>query len=218
MPGPPGADPRARLGALLVFLIAVATTNPESQWAFACYGTLLLAAAAAARVSLAGLAARAALVLPFTAALALLLWWTASPLRALALLEKSFLSASAAMLLSATTPLPAWTAALDAWRFPLALSLTIQFVYRYLFTLADQARRMRMAAQSRGGARFGSAAGQIGVLFAHSWRRADAVHGAMLARGFTGRFPPAAPLRWRAADTLLFGAGAAACIAIRLGL
>lgn len=203
---------------MLVFLVAVATTQAQSQWAFACYATLLLTTAVAARASLAKLAMQAALVLPLTAAVALLLWWTASPLRALALIERSYLSAFAAVLLSATTPLPAWAAALDAWRVPRILSLTIQFVYRYLFTLADQAGRMHTAAQSRGGARWDSAAAQIGILFARSWQRADAVYGAMLARGFTGRFPAAAPLAWRAADTLLLAGSAAAAITIRLAL
>ena len=68
-------------------------------------------------------------------------------MRAIALGEKSFLSGLAALLLVATTPLTDWTAALNAFRFPRTLILVIQFVYRYLFVIADQAQRMRHAAQ-----------------------------------------------------------------------
>lgn len=92
------------------------------------------------------------------------------------------------MLFSATTPVPAWTAALYSWRVPPALILTLQFLHRYLSVLADEARRMRIAARSRGGFRFDAAAGALGVLFARAWERAEAVHRSMLARGFQGRF------------------------------
>jgi energy-coupling factor transporter transmembrane protein EcfT len=43
-------------------------------------------------------------------------------------------------------------------------------------------------AKAARGARFRAAAGALAVLFARSYARAEAVHNAMAARGFQGRF------------------------------
>jgi cobalt/nickel transport system permease protein len=218
-------DPRAKLAALLVFLIALSTTPPVAQAAFAAYAILLVIAANRARLPILGLTGRAALVLPFSATFALLTWWSGDSLRALALAEKSFLSGTAALLLVATTPLTGWTAALESWRAPRMLILVIQFVYRYLFVIAEQAQRMRWAALCRRGSpkktrrrwfQFSAAAGLTGVLFARSWQRADGIYHAMLARGFRGRFVPAAPAPFRTSDAIFFSACLAGCLAIRI--
>ncbi len=122
---------------------------------------------------------RSAFVLPFAALLAL-----ADPARAATLLTKTYLSALAALLFAATTPLPAWTATLRRIGVPATLVSTIEFVYRYLFVLAEEAHSITTAARARGGFRFTAAAGAIAVLFARSWHRAESVHQAMLARGY----------------------------------
>ena len=211
-------DARAKLAALLVFLIALSTTRPAAQWAFAAYAVLLVIAANRAHLPLLGLSGRAALVLPFSATFALITWWSGDSLRALALAEKSFLSGMAALLLVGTTPLTGWTAALESWRVPRMLILVIQFVYRYLFVIAEQVQRMRWAALGRKGSRRGSfrlAAGLVGVLFARSWQRADGIYHAMLARGFQGRFVPAVPAPLRSSDAVFFSTCLAGCLAIR---
>jgi cobalt/nickel transport system permease protein len=212
-------DPRAKLAALLVFLIVLSTTRPSAQGAFAAYAVLLIMAVNSARLPILGLMGRAALVLPFSATFALITWWSGDSLRALALAEKSFLSGMAALLLVGTTPLTGWTAALESWHAPRMLILVIQFVYRYLFVIAEQAQRMRWAAVCRGSHKAGGfrlAAGLVGVLFARSWQRADGIYHAMLARGFRGRFVPAAPAPFRAADALFFSACLAGCLAVRI--
>jgi len=99
-------DARAKIGALLAFLIAVSTTAPASRIAFAGYALLLAAAIAAARLPFPALVRRAALVLPVAAGFALVLWFSDERARAVALLEKSFLSAVATLLLVATSPMP----------------------------------------------------------------------------------------------------------------
>ena len=211
-------DPRAKLAALLVFLIVLSTTRPAAQWAFAAYAILLIVAVNRAHLPLLGLAGRAALVLPFSATFALITWWSGDSMRAFALAEKSFLSGMGALLLVSTTPLTGWTAALESWRVPRMLILVIQFVYRYLFVIAEQAQRMRWAAVCRGSHKSGGfrlAAGLVGVLFARSWQRADGIYHAMLARGFRGRFVPAAPAPFRSSDALFFSACLAGCLAIR---
>jgi cobalt/nickel transport system permease protein len=225
-------DARGKLGVLLAFLVAVSTTPPPAQMVFAGYGVMLLAAALASRLPLRGMLARAALVLPFSATFALLTWWAGDPVRALSLAEKSFLSGLAALMLIATTPIPRLLAALDSLRVPRTLVLVIQFLYRYLFVISEQAQHMRLAALSRRGIQrgphrgrrpgmisaFQAAAGAVGVLFARSWERAGGIYSAMLARGFRGHFTLAEPERFHAADALFLCAAVAMCVSIRLAL
>jgi cobalt/nickel transport system permease protein len=85
---------------------------------------------------------------------------------------------------------------------------------------------MRFAAQSRQGYRprrgasrgFHAAAGAVGVLFARSWERADGVYQAMLARGFTGRYPTPTAVRVHVRDAAFLGLSVAATVAVRLAL
>ncbi len=225
-------DARSKLAALAAFLIAVSTTpihiSPTHgdaariPAAYLGYAALLIFAAAASHVPLAGLARRAALVLPFSATLALLTWWSGDGARALAIAEKSFLSGCAALLLIATTPLAQLLAALERLHIPRMLILVTQFVYRYLFVISEQAQHMRLAALSRASSgapaarRFQAAAGALSVLFARSWERADGIYRAMLARGFSGRFAASVRPHFHMADYGFLAVSVAAPIAIRL--
>jgi cobalt/nickel transport system permease protein len=221
-------DARAKLGALLVFLTAIATTSERAPGIYAGYFVLILGAIAIARLPIPAMLARATLVLPFSAVFALVTWWAGDVVGALVLVAKSFLSVLAALTLAASTP---WVRLLDALaslHVPRPLLLVIQFLYRYLFVVTDQAARMRLAAHSRQGAgkgtgqgwirRFHAAAGAVGVLFARSWLRADGVYRAMLARGFTGRFPALTVTPFHSRDAVFLGLSAAATVALRLGL
>lgn len=220
-------DARAKLAALVAFLIAVSTTPIHGEptrvsLAYLAYATLLLLAAAGSHVPVTGLLRRAALVLPFSATFALLTWWSGDAARALAIAEKSFLSGFAALLLIATTPLAQLLAALERLHVPRLLILVTQFVYRYLFVISEQAQHMRLAALSRAGSgapaarRFQAAAGALSVLFARSWERADGIYRAMLARGFSGRFAASVRPHFHAADYGFLAASVAASVAIRL--
>ena len=217
-------DPLAKLAALMAFLVALSTTPASAQLAFAGYAALVAAAMAGSRLPLGGLIRRAALVLPFSTTFALITWLSGEPERALALAEKSFLSGLAALLLIATTPLTPLLAALESLRMPRLLILVVQFLYRYLFVISEQAQHMRLAAQSRhadGGSRlrgFAAAAGALSVLFARSWERADGIYRAMLARGFTGSFSTRERLHLHVADAAFLAAVVAVCLAIRLSV
>jgi cobalt/nickel transport system permease protein len=67
-------------------------------------------------------------------------------------------------------------------------------------------------------ARFRAATGAVGVLFARSWERAEGIHRAMLARGFTGSFLFLERPHFHAADIVFFFAAASAAVAVRLAL
>jgi cobalt/nickel transport system permease protein len=217
-------DARAKLGALLGFLLAVATTLPKAQFAFVSYGVLLAVAVGIARLPGRSVLRRALLVLPFSATFAVVTWWSGDSFRALALAEKSFLSGLAVLLLVATTPLAELLHGLESLGVPRPLILVVQFLYRYLFVISEQAQHMRLAASCRHGAgkshrsRFHAATGALAVLFARSWERADGIYRAMLARGFAGRFPLIAPKRFSILDAAFFAATVALSATIRFAV
>jgi len=187
-------DARAKVLTLLVFLIVLATTPGDSVAVLDTDAALLAAAILIARLPLGGILWRAMVVLPFSLTFALISWLAGEPLRALALVEKSYLSTVAALLVAGVTPLPLLLGALERLGTPRLLVLVAQFLYRYLFVLSEQAQHMRLAAACREGvarrrgSRFRVATGALAVLFARSYERAEGIHRAMLARGFSGRF------------------------------
>jgi len=224
-PGPLHAlDARAKLCALLVYLVAIATTANTPQTRYAGYGILLLAAVLASRLPARAIVGRAVVLLPFSATFALITWLSGDMTRAVALMEKSLLSGMAVLVIMAVTPLPELARALEWFRVPRPLVLVIQFLYRYLFVVADQAHRMRLAAACRQGVRqgfrirFEAAAGAVGVLFARSWERADGIYRAMAARGFRGTFPVSSIPRFRPADFVFVCGCVAAALVVRLAL
>ena len=217
------ADPRAKIGVLLVVLIVLATCRRDL---FPFSGFLLLFLCAAivwARLPLAAALLRAAVVLPFSLAFAVICWLAGDPARGLQLGVKSYLSALAVLLAVSTTPLPALLRGLESLGAPRFLLMVAQFLYRYLFVISEEAQHMVKATQSRGGragraAQFRAAAGALAVLFARSYARAGDIHRAMMARGFQGHFETVTPLRFGAADALVLLVGSVTLVAMRLAV
>src|SRR5713226_3094329 len=193
-------DARAKILALLVFLIVVAISNLEFELLALVFLAMLLAAVVSARLPVLGALRRAAVVLPFSLTFAGLCWISGEPRRAALLVEKSYLSALAALLLVATTPLPQLLRGLDMLGVPGFLLMVAQFLYRYLFVITEQAHRMRLAGLCRGGRGFRASAGALGVLFARSYERAECIHRAMVSRGFQGHFQLLSTTRFRLED------------------
>jgi len=211
-------DGRAKILVLLAFLAAVATTPQLTPPYLAGYGLAVLGAVWLAGLPLGGLLLRAAVVLPFSATFAVVSLLAGDSSRAVALLAKSYLSAAAVLVMVGSTPLPVLLGSLESLRAPRFLVLVVQFLYRYLFVISEQAQHMRLAALSRGGWRFRPAAGAVGVLFARSYARAEGVHRAMLARGFEGKVSLLAPARADWKDGLLLAGSWALIAALRWGL
>ena len=133
------------------------------------------------------------------------------PLAALALVGKSYLSALAVLVLLSTTPLPELLHGLEHLGAPRYLLMVVQFLYRYLFVISEEAQHMRAAAQAKSASmrrvlfdrsKFGAAAGALGVLFARSYAHADGIHQAMLARGFQDRFRTLSRHAFRKTDAI----------------
>lgn len=218
-----GRDARVKIVALIAYLLALATTPPMTLAHLAGYALLPVCGVLLARLPPGGVLIRSLVILPFSGLFALLIWLSGDAARAIVLIEKSYLSALAALVIVGATPVPALLEGLRAMKVPRFLVLVVQFLYRYLFVIFEQAQHMRIAAVSRGGTgwpsgpggRFAGAAGSVAVLFARSYERAEGIHHAMLSRGFEGRFPIATASELRAADVAFVTAVILLCAALR---
>ena len=216
-------DPRAKILALLVFLVVLATTPADALLPLGIDAALLAAGILIANLPLGNLMLRGTVVLPFSLTFGAISWLAGDRLRALGLVEKSYLSTIAVLLLVGTTPLPLLLSGLERLGTPRLLILVSQFLYRYLFVISEQAQHMRLAAASRQGdsrrhrrSKFRAAAGALAVLFARSYYRAEGVHRAMIARAFAGHFSLLNPLRFRLADGFFTVAVAAFLVLVRV--
>jgi len=83
-------------------------------------------------------------------------------------------------------------AVLRRWRCPVVFVAMLGFMYRYVFILWDELRRLRNARDARdfgGGSRWrrwSTEAEMIGLLLLRAMERAERTHRAMLARGWDG--------------------------------
>ncbi len=214
-------DPRAKIVVLLILLVALATAAPNAFPALIIYAALLVSGILIAGLPVGGVLLRAMAILPFSLTFGLITWLAGEGWRAVGLVEKSYLSTVAVLLVVGTTPLPRLLSGLEKIGAPRLLVLMAQFLYRYLFVISEQAQHMRLAAACRAGAsgirrqaKFrAAAAGAIAVLFARSYYRAEGVHRAMMSRAFGGRFALLNPLRFGWIDGC-FAAGVGALVVL----
>jgi cobalt/nickel transport system permease protein len=180
----------AKLFSLAVFLVVLATAHRRLPLLAAALAIILAAGFHVASIPLLAAMTRAAAVLPFTGVFAVISWMSGNPTHAIELVLKSYLSAMTVLLLVGTTQIPELLGSLELVKVPRFLLTVALFLYRYLFLVVDEAAHMRAAAAARGGITFKAASGALAVLFMRSYSRAEAIHRAMTARGFDGRFRP----------------------------
>lgn len=215
-------DARTKVLAALALVLAVVLLPPPGALELAGLVAFLALVAVAARLPLAHVLARSALVLPFVAAIALIapLTRAGAPLtaagfasayadggwvHAYAIAVRAWLAALAVVLLSATTPVPEMLRALRGLRVPGAMLTLLSFTYRFLGVLGAQLTSLRRALASRAPAltwrRRLRLLGHLGGnLFVRTYERGERVHAAMLARGYDGTLPTGAAPRLRARD------------------
>ncbi|HET6548340.1 MAG TPA: energy-coupling factor transporter transmembrane component T, partial [Solirubrobacter sp.] len=134
---------------------------------------------------------------------------------------KAILGTLSAVLLGATTSFPDVLHALERLKAPRLLVLIAAFMYRYLFVIAGEARRMRAALSARGYApRHALQAQAIGrvatALFLRTYERAERVHLAMLARGWNQTMPRLNVLAYQRNDALFVAALATVLLTTRI--
>jgi cobalt/nickel transport system permease protein len=178
-----------KLGASLALIFGVGALPAER----ACWGLLalpaLLVVAVAAKVAPKPLLRRTVAAAPFVLGVAsLALFQAHGGARFLGLLAKSSVSVCTLQVLTATTPMPELLQALRRAHVPEILRSTIALLWRYLFLIADESKRMRRARAGRTlrASRFAlwrALGNSVGLLFVRSVQRAERVQAAMRARG-----------------------------------
>jgi len=125
----------------------------------------------------------------------------------LSIILKFMLTASAALILVATTGYVSICGALGHMGMPRILVVQFLFLFRFIFILTDEASRMMRAHTLRAGSDrgalihvWGSLAGHL-LLRAHD--RGQRLYAAMLARGFDGKLRSVRNWNWNAKDTLV---------------
>jgi cobalt/nickel transport system permease protein len=203
----------------LALLISIGTLTRQSMAECVLYLVLLIAAAWLGRLPVAAILLCTAAVLPFALFFAAMSLLAGDPAKAALLVVRAWLSALVTTILVATTPMPRIIAGLEMLHAPRFLLQVIQFLYRYLALLAEEAATMLQAGSARAGSlrtlRFRQAGAIAGVLFARSYARAQAIHRAMISRGFEGRLPSVQQSPLRFADACFGAAAVAAVMAVR---
>jgi len=141
-------------------------------------------------------------------------------LSCLSIVVRALLTAGAAIVLVAVTGFPAICEALERLGMPRVFAVQLLFLYRYTFVLTDEGGRVARARQLRSCGRKGLGLRDFGPLLGHlllrSWERAERIHLAMLARGFTGEIRARHKGRFGLRELLFVLGWATLFIALRL--
>jgi cobalt/nickel transport system permease protein len=108
------------------------------------------------------------------------------------ILVRSALTVGAAFILVGVTGFTAVCQALERLGMPQVFAVQLLFLYRYIFVLTEESGRAARARELRSCGKKGQGVRSFGSLVGHlllrTWQRAERIHMAMLARGFTGEF------------------------------
>jgi cobalt/nickel transport system permease protein len=198
-------DARAKVIVALAFVVGVMSFDRYTVAGLVPFFALPIAVVAAAGLPAAWLARRVATVIPIALLIALPNpFFDREPLLQLgglalsggwvslvSIVLRAVLATAAAVVLVAVTGFPAICGALERLGMPQPLAVQLLFLYRYLTVLGEEAQRMTTARDLRGGGRalsirlYGTL---VGRLLLRTWDRAERIHLAMSARGFTGDF------------------------------
>ncbi len=120
------------------------------------------------------------------------------------ILVRSILTVGAAFILVGVTGFTAVCQALERLGMPQVFAVQLLFLYRYIFVLTEESGRASRARELRScgkkGQGIGSYSSMVGHLLLRTWQRAERIHMAMLARGFTGEFHASRQSRFGASE------------------
>jgi cobalt/nickel transport system permease protein len=120
------------------------------------------------------------------------------------ILTRSVLTVGAAFILIGVTGFTPVCQALESMGMPRVFAVQLLFLYRYIFVLAEESGRASRARELRScgkkGLGISSFSSMVGHLLLRTWGRAERIHRAMLARGFTGEFHTTRQSRFGAAE------------------
>ena len=229
-------DPRAKIVGLAGITVVGVSTPPGLWPVLAACALALVAIAATAQVGPRVIWQRARVVLPLVLFVAVFVPFVRGGEKVdlgpvavsqeglttfVAVSSKALIGTVSAVLLSATTSFPDVLHGLERMRAPRLLTLIAAFMYRYLFVIGGEARRMRVALAARGyrprHALQASAIGRVATaLFLRTYDRGERVYVAMLARGYTGATPRLRALAFGRADVVFLAALIATLVPLRV--
>lgn len=238
-------EPRVKV-ILTLLVILSNVLLPDGAWlALTAMWAVLLLIAGLSRINLSYLMTRSVIVLPFALAAVTTAFSTPGEtlfvlpytraavtcqglIRFGSIMVRSWLSVQTAILLSATTPFPDLIHALRHLKIPTILVSTISFMYRYLFVLVDEARRLIRARSARSAQLPGRKSGislsrnvkiggsMVGQLFLRSIERSERIYQAMQDRGYRGHLLTLNPHVMKRRDWVVLGLGLLLLAAIQL--
>lgn len=206
-----GLDPRSKIVSFLSIILCMVLTPITRLKDFGLYFLLILAIAFISKITSGQILKRVSVLIPFILFIAMFIpfiqegnvywslkisyWqlcityegvWTF-----LNVIIKSGLSIFLLVIASSTTTFPDFLKGLEMLRMPRLLVMLMSFMYRYIFVLLDEAKRLMRARAlryfgSRYSDQFRVIGYMIGVLFIRTFERAERIYSAMIVRGFTG--------------------------------
>ena len=227
-------DARAKLLTTAVYLVTMLSVPLAQLSEILLYALFPLLTAAMGGLRPGALLRRSLVVLPFAAMIGVgnlfydrvpvfqlgALTVTDGGIAFLSIVLRGVLSVCALLVLVGTTGFFGLCRGLQRLGVPRLFTVQLLFVYRYLYVLIDEAIHLSQAREARSFGRrtlplrvWGP---MIGQLLIRTFDRAEQIHHAMQARGFTGRIPDGMGPRthWRRAETLyLLGWSAALLLA-----
>jgi cobalt/nickel transport system permease protein len=199
-------DARAKVLATIVFIVAVVSFEKHelsAMFPFFIFPAVLLAQGGLPAGSI---ARKVAIVIPFAVVVGMFnpifdreilvrlgpVGISGGWLSCASITVRSILTVGAAIILVGVTGFTAICRALEQLGMPQAFAMQLLFLYRYIFVLTEEGARATRARELRSFGRKGKGLAPFGSLVGHlllrTWLRADRIHMAMLARGFTGAF------------------------------
>jgi len=231
-----GMDARAKTSAALLFLVTMLSVPLSQLSELLLYALFPIVAAAAGGIGYGAVCRRSLAVLPFAAMIGMFnpiclrdtafriggVNVTEGWVMFVSILLRGMLSVQILIVLVRSTGYLRFCRSLQRLGMPAVLTVQLLFVFRYIRLLSEEALDMLRARDARGYGRraypIGLWAETVGRLLVRTFDRAEHIHDAMLARGFTGRIPALGARdgeEWRRSDTLLLAAWCAALLAVR---
>ena len=204
-------DPRIKIISFLAIIFCMILTPIIHLKDFGLYFLLMLIISFLSKVTSRQLLKRVCHLIPFVLFITMFIpflkegnvWWSLSigylklsvtyegAWTFLNVIVKSSLSIYLLVIASSTTTFPDFLKGFEMLRAPRLLVMLMSFMYRYIFVLLDEARRLIRARSlryfnSRYREQFRIIGYMIGVLFIRTFERAERIYSAMVVRGFHG--------------------------------
>jgi cobalt/nickel transport system permease protein len=199
-------DARAKVLATLVFIVAVVSFGKYELSAMLPFFIFPAIIMALANLPVRAIGRKIVIVLPFALVVGLFnplidreilvriggFGVSGGWISCASIVVRATLTVGAALILVGVTGFTAICRAMESLGMPQVFAVQLLFLHRYIFVLTEEGARASRARELRsfgnkgkGLTTYGS---MVGHLLLRTWLRADRIHMAMLARGFTGEF------------------------------